>query len=99
MATKHSQAYRRIKVLIEDGHLQAGQRVTEAKVAKMVGMSRGPVRESLLRLQAEGLLHHKASWRSRVVAYTEDQNPQEMLRRYELREEIESGARAWRQRT
>ncbi len=92
MATKHSHAYRRIKLLIEGGHLRPGERVTEARVAKMVGMGRAPVRESLMRLQAEGLLHHKASWRSRVVAYAEDQNPQEMLCRYELREEIESGA-------
>ncbi len=92
MTTKHSQAYRRIKVLLEAGHFEAGERVTEAKVAKMVGMSRGPVRESLLRLQAEGLLHHKANWRSRVMAYTEDQDPRDMLRRYELREAIESNA-------
>jgi DNA-binding GntR family transcriptional regulator len=92
VATKHLHAYRQIKLLIEGGHLKPGERVTEAKVAKMVGVGRGPVRESLMRLQAEGLLRHKASWRSRVVAYTEDQNPQEMLRRYELREDIESGA-------
>ena len=92
MSSKTSQAYRQIKVLIEAGHLGAGQRVTEARVAKLVGLSRGPVRESLLRLEAEGLLHHKGSRRSRVVAYTEDQNPSEMLQRYELREQIESGA-------
>jgi DNA-binding GntR family transcriptional regulator len=92
MTSKTSQAYRQIKVLIEAGHLGAGQRVTETKLAKLVGMGRGPVRESLLRLEAEGLLHHKGSRRSRVVAYTEDQNPSEMLRRYELREQIEGGA-------
>jgi DNA-binding GntR family transcriptional regulator len=92
MSSKTSQAYRQIKILIEAGHLGAGQRVTEGQVADMVGMSRGPVRESLLRLEAEGLLRHKGSRRSRVVAYTEDQNPAEMLQRYELREQIESGA-------
>jgi DNA-binding GntR family transcriptional regulator len=92
MGSKTSQAYRQIKVLIEAGHLGAGERVTEAKVAKLVGLSRGPVRESLVRLEAEGLLHHKGSRRSRIVAYTEDQNPEDMLRRYELREQIESGA-------
>jgi DNA-binding GntR family transcriptional regulator len=92
MTSKTSQAYRQLKTLIEGGHLGAGQRVTEAKAAKMVGMSRGPVRESLLRLEAEGLLRHQGSRRSRTVAYTEDQNPEEMLQRYELREQIESGA-------
>ena len=91
-ATKTSQAYRRIKGLIEEGRLEAGERVTEAKVSKLVGMSRGPVRESLLRLEAEGLLKNRGNRRSRVVAYVEDQNPEEMLQRYELREQIESGA-------
>lgn len=92
MTSKTSQAYRQIKILIEGGHLEAGQRLTEARVAEMVGISRGPVRESLLRLEAEGVLHHKGSRRSRVVAYTEDQNPADLLQRYELREQIESGA-------
>jgi DNA-binding GntR family transcriptional regulator len=92
VSSKTAQAYRRLKVLIEAGHLGAGQRVTEAKAAEMVGLSRGPVRESLLRLEAEGLLKHKGTRRSRTVAYTEDQNPEEMLQRYELREQIESGA-------
>jgi len=36
--TKTSQAYRRIKGLIEEGRLEAGERVTEAKVSKLVGM-------------------------------------------------------------
>ena len=51
MSSKTSQAYRQIKVLIEAGHLGAGQRVTEARVAKLVGLTRGPVRESLLRFR------------------------------------------------
>jgi DNA-binding GntR family transcriptional regulator len=92
MTSKTSQAYRQIRTLIEAGGLGAGERVTEAKVAKLVGMSRGPVRESLLRLEAEGLLQNRGSRRSRVVAYVEDQNPEEMLCRYELREQIEGGA-------
>lgn len=92
MTSKTSQAYRQIKILIDGGHIEAGQRLTEAGVAEMVGISRGPVRESLLRLEAEGVLEHKGSRRSRVVAYTEDQNPADLLRRYELREQIESGA-------
>jgi DNA-binding GntR family transcriptional regulator len=91
-ATKTAQAYRQIKGLIEEGRLGAGERVTEIKVSKLIGMSRGPVRESLLRLEAEGLLKNRGIRRSRVVAYVEDQNPTEMLQRYELREQIESGA-------
>jgi DNA-binding GntR family transcriptional regulator len=90
--TKTSEAYRRIKGLIENGQLEAGERVTQAKVASLVGMSRGAVRETLLRLEAEGLLQNRGIRRSRVVAYVEDQNPVEILQRYELREQIEGGA-------
>ncbi len=78
--------------MIEGGHLEAGERLAEARVAKLIGMGRGPVRESLLRLEAEGLLERTASRRSRMVAYLEDENPAELLCRYELREQIESGA-------
>ena len=46
-AIKSLQAYRRIRKLIENGHLEAGEQVTETK-ARLIGMSRGPVRESLL---------------------------------------------------
>jgi DNA-binding GntR family transcriptional regulator len=91
-ATKTSQAYRKIKGLIEEGRLGAGEKVTETRISKLVGMSRGPVRESLLRLEAEGVLQNRGNRRSRVVAFVEDQNPVEMLQRYELREQIESGA-------
>ncbi len=91
-ATKTAIAYRQIKGLIEEGRLRAGERVTETKISKMVGMSRGPVRESLLRLEAEGLLQNRGIRRSRIVSFVEDQKPEEMLQRYELREQIESGA-------
>ncbi len=94
MTNKSNQAYRRIKQAIEEGQVPPGERLTEARAAELVGMSRGPVRESLVRLEAEGLLQNCGSRRSRVVAYVEDQNPEEMLARYELREQIESGA-AW----
>ena len=92
MTSKSVQAYRQIKQLIQDGRVPSGERLTEAKAASLVGMSRGPVRESLVRLEAEGLLENRGTRRSRVVAYFEDQNPEDILARYELREQIESGA-------
>jgi DNA-binding GntR family transcriptional regulator len=91
-ATKTIHAYREIKQLIEEGRFASGEKVTETKVSKMLGISRGPVRESLLRLEAEGVLKNRGIHRSRTVAYVEDQNPAEILQRYELREQIEGGA-------
>ena len=92
MPSKSAQAYRQLKRLIQEGRVPSGERLTEAKAAALVEMGRGPVREALVRLEAEGLLENRGSRRSRVVAYLEDQNPEEMLARYELREQIESGA-------
>ena len=92
MTTKSSTAYTRIKRLIEGGHLKTGGRLTQARAVELTGVGHGPVRESLLRLEAEGLLRSRGGRRSRIVAYTEDQNLDEMLYHYELREQIEGGA-------
>ncbi len=92
MASKTAQAYRKLKLLIEDGHVTSGERLTEAHAADLLGMSRSPVRESLVRLEAEGLLRQNGSRQSRVVSFAEDQDPRDILYRYELREHIESGA-------
>jgi len=90
--TKSRDAYLQLRRMIRDGHLPNGEPLTAAKAARLVGTSRGPARESLLKLQAEGYLTSRGARRSRVVAYTEDETPQELLARYEVREYIEAGA-------
>ena len=72
--------------------MRFGERLPESRASERLGMGRSPVRDSLVRLKVEGLLKQKGNRRSRVVAYAEDQDPQDMLHRYELREQIESGA-------
>lgn len=49
-------AYARLKQLILSGELEANANIDEAIEAKAAGISRTPVREALLRLQAEGLV-------------------------------------------
>lgn len=49
-------AYLRLKAQILDNALPPGHRALEAELAETLGMSRTPVREALLRLQAEGLV-------------------------------------------
>lgn len=51
-------AYTRIREAIRSGNLQPGDRVTESEIASWLSMSRTPVREAILRLEAEGLLTH-----------------------------------------
>jgi DNA-binding GntR family transcriptional regulator len=49
-------AYRHTKERILSGELLGGSMVTEGDVSSALGISRTPVREGFLRLQAEGLL-------------------------------------------
>jgi len=49
-------AYAHVKRGILDGTHAGGQFLTEGEVAAVVGMSRTPVREALLRLEVEGLI-------------------------------------------
>ena len=48
--------YRRVVRLMTDGELEPGQTLTEAGLSKSLGVSRTPVREALLQLEAEGVL-------------------------------------------
>ena len=58
--TKASHAYHLLKGLLLKGEFDHGERLTEAKVARKLKFGRGPARESLLRLEAEGLLRSNA---------------------------------------
>lgn len=49
-------AYLHVKQAILAGSLPGGELLTEGLVAEQVGVSRTPVREAMLRLQAEGML-------------------------------------------
>jgi DNA-binding GntR family transcriptional regulator len=51
-----AEVYRRVVRLMTDGELEPGQIITEAGLSKTLGVSRTPVREALLQLEAEGVL-------------------------------------------
>ena len=50
------QAYHALKQAICQGTFRSGQRLIEAELAKMLGISRTPVREALSKLEAQGLV-------------------------------------------
>src|SRR5438552_2680176 len=56
MNTQQARALVRIREMILQGKLCAGQRVAEAPLAERLGMSRTPVRQALPVLAQEGLL-------------------------------------------
>jgi DNA-binding GntR family transcriptional regulator len=75
----------RLRALILDGDLPAGERVAEVAVASTFGVSRGPVREALISLAQEGLLEGLASGGFVVRSVT----PDELIELTEIRIALE----------
>jgi len=75
----------RIKLNIRNGGYAPGQRLIEAEVQQMTGASRGPVREAMRRLAADGILEilHQKGARIRKLTHTE------IEQLYDVREVVE----------
>lgn len=78
-------AYFRLKQSIYDGSLRAGQKLVERELSQRLGISRIPLRESLIRLEAEGLIR-SIPYSS---TYVEDLEPVDVLEIYSLRLALE----------
>ena len=72
MSTHLIQAIVRIREMILRGELAPGQRVAEAPLAELLGMSRTPVRQALPMLAQEGLLAEHGTRGFVVRAFTDD---------------------------
>ncbi len=77
-----------IREAIIDGRLAPGQRLKEVQLAQELGISRTPIREALLLLQAEGLVEASPNRGSAVRAY----DVRELEDMYELRAVLEGQA-------
>ncbi len=55
-ASRSELAYSNLKAAIHSGRFRAGDRMREAELATMLGISRTPIRDALKRLEANGLL-------------------------------------------
>lgn len=53
-------AYRDLKGRLLSGSFRLGERLAEERLAQLVGVSRTPIREALVRLQADGLVHRSS---------------------------------------
>ena len=62
-------AYERLRREILQGALQAGDRLTEAALAKRLGLSRTPVREAIGRLVSEGFVERGEGYSTRVARF------------------------------
>lgn len=77
-----------IRAAIVNGRLEPGQRLKEEELARELGISRTPVREALLYLQAEGLVDSAPNRGATVRAYA----PEEIDDLYDLRALLEAHA-------
>lgn len=82
------QAAAAIRQLIAAGHVAGGERLVESRLAEQLGVSRGPVRDALLLLTAEGLVRDEPRRGTFVVQLTE----QDVLDIYDLRIAVETAA-------
>ncbi|QHT47789.1 GntR family transcriptional regulator [Bacillus sp. SB49] len=57
--TAYVQAYEYLREQIVDGEIPAGTKLVEDKYAKLLGISRTPIREALRKLEEEGLVKEK----------------------------------------
>ncbi|MDZ4818770.1 MAG: GntR family transcriptional regulator [Planctomycetota bacterium] len=87
--TQTESVYGRLTAKLDRGELPPGERISEAKVAAMFGVGRGPARESMLRMISEGRLAKKGAYGRTYVRYIDELNREDVARRYELREVIE----------
>ncbi|SEA80174.1 DNA-binding transcriptional regulator, GntR family [Desulfuromusa kysingii] len=55
---------------IAEGHIEPGQKLSEAMLAKRFGTSRGPIREGLRRLEERGLVSFHPNIGARVATYS-----------------------------
>ena len=81
-------AFERLEQAIMLGTLEPGQRISEATLARQLGISRGPLREAVGRLEGIGLVTRVAHQGPRVVSLSTD----DLLDLFAIREALEGMA-------
>ncbi|ETI59163.1 GntR family transcriptional regulator [Marinomonas profundimaris] len=73
---------------IVQGHIPQGSKISEPELAKQYGVSRGPLREAIVKLEGLGLVTRTANIGARVIKL----NIQDMLDTFTMREALEGMA-------
>src|SRR5665213_685279 len=74
-------AYKKLKAMIYMGRLAPGQRLVERDLSRTLSVSRIPLRESLVRLESEGLVRSIPN----SATYVESFSPEDILEIYSMR--------------
>lgn len=77
--------YEKLKLMILDGELEGGAPLVERPLAERLGVSRTPIRETIFRLEREGLVRVVEGKGAFVASYTVE----DMIEIYEVREGLE----------
>jgi DNA-binding GntR family transcriptional regulator len=80
--------FSRLRDAIFEGDIPAGSKISEPELARAYGISRGPLREAIGRLEACGLVVRRPNVGARVVHLSSDQ----LLEIYHVREALEGMA-------
>lgn len=86
--TLSESVFRRIQMAIVQGDIAPGSKISEPELARTYGISRGPLREAIHRLEGQRLLVRIPHVGARVVSL----NPTELVELYEIRESLEGMA-------
>ncbi len=77
--------FKEIQSAIVEGNISPGSKISEPALAREFGISRGPLREALSRLEACNLIERTPNVGARVVSLT----PQHLVEIYLIRESLE----------
>lgn len=80
--------YGQLRQAIVEGRIPSGSKLSEPQLARRFGVSRGPLREAIQRLEAGDLVELKPNVGARVVSLS----PEHLLEIYPVREALESMA-------
>src|SRR5580692_4599830 len=83
--TLSQRVYEHLREEILADHLLPGTELSEVALSKELAISRGPIREAMGRLAAEGLITMRPRRRAEVRSLT----PQELIDAYQVREALE----------
>jgi DNA-binding GntR family transcriptional regulator len=86
--TLSESVFRRIQAAIVGGEIAPGSKISEPELARTYGISRGPLREAIHRLEGQRLLVRIPHVGARVVSL----NRAELIELYEIRESLEGMA-------
>jgi DNA-binding GntR family transcriptional regulator len=86
--TLSENVFRRIQAAIVKGEIAPGSKISEPELARTYGISRGPLREAIHRLEGQRLLVRVPHVGARVVSLSHS----ELIELYEIRESLEGMA-------